>query len=46
LYERGKFPSFGCNQSRTPECVFTIKVTSDYEARTEGLEEGIKVGDL
>ena len=45
MYERGEFTSFGRNQSRAPESVLANEVTSNYEARAEGLE-GVKVGDL
>jgi len=46
MYERGEFTSFGRDQSRAPENVLAIEVTSNYEARAEGLEEGVKLGDL
>ena len=37
--------SFGCNQSRTAECVFTFEVTSDYKVRVEGLGDRVKLSD-
>ena len=46
MCERGEFTSFGRNQSRAPESVLAIEVASNYEARVEGLEEGVKVGGL
>ena len=46
MYERGEFTSFGRDQSRAPDSVLAIEVTSDFEARAESLEEGVKFGDL
>ena len=46
MYELGEFTSFGRDRSRVPESVLAIEVTSNHEARAEGLEEGVKVGDI
>jgi hypothetical protein len=43
MYQRGEFAPFSRGQSRAPEGVLAIEVTSNYEARAEGLEEGIKI---